>query len=134
MVDAIPYPDRYETHMALAMEKKAKWVESLLGPTEAEYEHFKMEMHRQEGALLALRNLMGVEAVKTALAPMGDSKALHEAIGAVIAAGEQNLNGLANKTGALAARINHMKGAHETNQFWRREYVWGFQDPETPGV
>ena len=107
--DPTPYPDRYETHLALTFEKKFKWLEGAVGHMEPQYEELKAELHRWEGRLLASRHLGA------------DVKMIQEC--------ETNLINMGRQLGALAANINQLKGELSATQFYRRMYVWGMTEP-----
>ena len=107
--DPTPYPDRYETNLALTLEKKFKWLEGAIGQLEPQYDDLKAEVHRQEGRLVTLRQLGG------------DAKVIQET--------EHTLIGQGRHLGGLAANINQLKGEMSATQFYRRMYVWGMMEP-----
>ncbi len=120
--DLNPYPDRYETHLALTLEKKHKWLGDILAQQEPRYEGMKADLYRQEGALLCLRNIMSQHQGKSVtLTPEDMQKEL--------AAGEGKLGELNAALGQMAANINHLKGEQSATQYYRRQYVWGVTDP-----
>ena len=112
--DPAPYPDRYERHLALTFEKKVKWISSNLGGMEVDYEGLKAEVHRQEGRLLALRSL-------TVLPTPEELQECERVL-------------IANNTrlGQVACNINTLKGELGATQYYQRQYVWGFKDPDGP--
>lgn len=113
--DPTPYPDRYETHLALTFEKKAKWLAGALGQLEPQFEELRAESHRTEGRLLYGREL-GAPAEK-----------LQEL--------EGNLIGMHRQIGNIAANINQLKGELNATNYYRRMYVWGVSDPQDiPGL
>lgn len=107
--DPAPYPDRYETNMALTLERKKKYIESILGQAEPEYEGTRVEMSRKEGELLTLRRLS---------VPAED-----------IGKCEQELMGFNSRMGQLAANINHLKGEQAAINYLYQRYVVGMNDP-----
>ena len=106
--DPAPYPDRYETHLALTLEKKHKWLESAVAQMEPQYDDLKAEVHRLEGRLLALREIGA------------DAKAIEETEAALVANNRQ--------LGHLACNVNQLKGEMNATQFYRRMYVWGMTE------
>lgn len=109
MRDPSPYPDRYETHLALTFERKRKFIAHMLSQAEPEYESLRMDVYRKEGELLALRRL-GVSQEN-------------------MAEGEKQLIQANMKLGSLAANINHLKGEQSATDYYYRMYIVGLADP-----
>lgn len=107
--DLSPYPDRYESHLALTLEKKFNWLGEMIAKAEGDFQVAKMNAHRTEGALLMLRQ-EGADQEK-------------------IQQGENELNRLNDVVGQLAANINHLKGERSATQYYRRMYCWGMLEP-----
>lgn len=107
--DLNPYPDRYETHLALTFEKKRIWLSNLLAQKEPEYENLRLEVYRQEGRLLTMREY-GAE----------PEKMVEE---------EKKLIVLNTQLGQAVAGINQLKGEKSATEFYQRMYVWGFNEP-----
>src|SRR3990167_85995 len=105
--DPAPYPDRYETLLALTLEKKVKWIQHHLGQMEPQYEDMKADIHRQEGRLMTLREFNG------------PADKLHEV--------EQALMGNNRLLGQMACNINQLKGEVGATQFYQRMFVWGMK-------
>ena len=103
------YPDRYEHHLALTLERKLKWLELQVGRVEGEYDNQRAEMYRAEGRLLAMRG-MGAPAEQAV-----------EAEKVLIAANQ--------RVGQLAANLNHLKGEQSATVYYRRMYCMGIHDP-----
>jgi hypothetical protein len=122
MRDLNPYPDRYETHLALTLEKKHKWLGNIIAQKEPEYENLKADLHRQEGALLCIRNIVARAGGKEiTLKP--------EELAEEMKGGEAHLNKINQNLGQAAANINHLKGEQSATQYYRRMYCWGVTDP-----
>ncbi|HDZ73707.1 MAG TPA: hypothetical protein ENH55_13260 [Aurantimonas coralicida] len=107
--DPAPYPDRWETHLALTLEKKAKWIDEMIQKQQPEYDALSAEVHRQEGKLLTMR--------------------AYEAEAKDIEEGERVLIANNARLGQIAANINQLKGELSATQFYRRMYVWGMVEP-----
>lgn len=108
--DINPYPDRYETHLAMTLEKKHAWLTQAIGQLEPQIEAVKAEFYRQEGANICMQS-MG--------APENDMKK-----------GQEHLNNLNAQLASMTANLHHLRGEQGATQFYRRMYVWGFTDPE----
>jgi len=108
--DVNPYPDRYETHLALTLEKKYKWLEGAVEHQTQQLEEHKAEGYRWEGRLRTLEDGNGPEELK---------KEAGEKVR------EYNI-----KIAQLTANVNHLKGEKSATQFYRRMYVWGMIDPD----
>ena len=127
MRDLTPYPDRYETHLALTLERKHKWLTEMLKKTEPEYEKKKLDVFRTEGALLMMRKLAGLSVeMKEKKAKIEDMLAYLEQ---EIPKGEQELVNRNSELGVTAANINRLKGELDATQFYRRMYCWGMIEP-----
>src|SRR3990167_6737485 len=111
--DPMPYPDRYETHLALTFEKKAKWLQSALNQLEPQFDELRADSHRTEGRLLACREMGGAVEKLQAL--------------------EQHLIWLHRQIGNVAANINQLKGELNATKFYQRMYVWGVRDGHEMG-
>lgn len=122
MRDLNPYPDRYETHLALTFEKKHKWLSGILAQQEPQYENLKADLHRQEGAILCIRNIVARGAGK-------DVTLTPDELAGEMKGGEARLEQLNRELGQAAANINHLKGEQAATQYYRRMYVWGVTDP-----
>ena len=122
MRDLNPYPDRYETHLALTLEKKHKWLGGIIAQQEPQYENLKADLHRQEGALLCIRNIVARAGGK-------DITLKPEELAAEMKGGEAHLNKINQELGQAAANINHLKGEQSATQYYRRMYCWGVTDP-----
>ena len=104
-----PYPDRYEHHLALTLERKLKYLEQMVGKVEGEYDAQRAEMYRAEGRLLTLR-ACNVPAEQAAEA-------------------EKILIACNQRVGQLAANVNHLKGEQSATVYYRRMYCMGIHDP-----
>jgi len=120
--DLNPYPDRYETHLALTLEKKHDYLAHLLRSQEPEYEGQKMMVFRTEGVLLRTRELMDLAAKDPN--ELGKQLSPEKAQEIEKVLGQHN-----DKLGALAANINHLKGEQSATQYYRRMYCWGMLEP-----
>lgn len=107
-----PYPDRYETHFALATQRKIEWLRNAIGTMEREYEKTRDEVHRIEGRLLTLREMTAPPDLI-----QQNENALMEANG---------------KLGNVAANVNTLKGELGSTEYWRRMFVFEPRDPDTP--
>ena len=107
--DLNPYPDRYETHLALTFEKKRKWIDHMVAEREAQFEGMRLEQFRLEGRLLLFRE--------------------QGAPPEVIAENEQRLIQINRDVGNLAAGVNQLKGERSATEFYQRMYVWGMMEP-----
>lgn len=107
--DLTPYPDRYETNMALTFEKKYNWLSDMIAKMEADYENMRLQLFRSEGALLMLRKM---------------ERSVEE-----IQQGENEVGGLNHKVGQMAANINQLKGERNATQYYRRMWCWGMLEP-----
>jgi len=113
MRDPNPYPDRYETHLALTLERKKKWLEHVLAEKTVQFEALKTEMYRREGAVIALRDRgASPEEMKVA---------------------ENRLLEVSNQVGPMAAQINHIQGELSATDYYRRMYLMGLHDPHELG-
>lgn len=108
--DPTPYPDRYETHLALTLEKKRKWLQQNIAGMEGQYESCKAEVHRKEGGLLTLK------------ATEADPERLKKA--------EEALLQVNIRLGQLAANVNQLKGELAATEFYYRLYVTGLNEPQ----
>jgi hypothetical protein len=109
--DISPYPDRYETHLALTLEKKHQWLSGAIGQLEPQLEAARMDQYRQEGAILAMKSMQAPEEhIKKA---------------------EENLQQINARYASIGANMNHLKGELSATQFYRRMYVWGVVDPDS---
>ena len=107
--DLSPYPDRYETHLALTFEKKKKWLNDLLSRAEPENEAVKRELYRTEGVVMAMRELT---------APPER-----------IADAEKRLLEFNQHMANSNANVNHLKGERAATEYYQRMYVWGMTEP-----
>lgn len=114
--DLNPYPDRYETHLALTFEKKKGWLGELIGQKEGEVENIRAQVSRIEGQLLLSRD---TDAMKKILdAPEESSKQLE----GQVAEGMRHLN-------QAVAHLHHLRGEQTATEYFQRMYVWGMQEP-----
>ncbi len=112
--DINPYPDCYETHLALTLEKKANWLEHTLRQADSEYETAKADVSRIEGAILSMEQCLA------------DPKKLNpEEIEAL----RQRLVTANHRVGDIAANINQLKGEKSATHYYRRMYVFNMMDP-----
>lgn len=114
--DLNPYPDRYETHLALTFEKKKKWIDNLIAQKEPELDGLKAELARLEGQLLFCRDK---ESLKRALDKPQE----------LVAQLEQRLLQLQHHIHQAAAHINHLKGERSATDYYQRMYVFGMLEP-----
>jgi len=63
--DPAPYPDRYETHLALIVEKKIHWLKHNCGEAQKEQGTTLAEVHRKEAELILTRNREGATPEET---------------------------------------------------------------------
>src|SRR5690606_37156903 len=106
----------------LTLEKKHKWLGDIIAQKEPQYENLKADLHRQEGALLCIRNSASRAGGKEiTLKP--------EELDAEMKGGEARLGQLSQNLGQAAANINHLKGEQAATQYYRRMYCWGVTDP-----
>lgn len=127
--DLSPYPDRYETHLAQTFEKKFNWLTHQMGQIEPQYEGSRMETYRTEGALLMMRKILGLAAEAKAKDGACALDGLVKRIEGDLPTGEQELAQLNQRTGELAANVNHLKGELSATQFYRRMYTYNFTEP-----
>lgn len=114
--DLNPYPDRYETHLALTFEKKVKWIDSLLAQKEPEIDHIRAEFARLEGQLLLCRD---PDTMKKIL----DNP--QQAAGEL----EQRLVQIQRHLNQNIATFHHLKGEKSATEYYQRMYVSGMQEP-----
>lgn len=107
--DLNPYPDRYETILALTYEKKAKWLDQLIAQTRAEAEQKHAHAQRIEGALLKLRELNAGQQM--------------------LAEGEQEFIRMQQECDAIKARFHHLEGERSAVAYFQRMFTWGMFDP-----
>ena len=122
--DVTPYPDRYETLLALTFEKKRSWLQHVLAENEPEYEGLIMMTHRTEGVLLRQRELMELasadpEEFQKQLSP---EKALEF---------EKALAQYNEQQGQMASQINHLKGELNATEYYQRTFVFNMVDPDS---
>lgn len=108
--DIRPYPDKFETHLALTLEKKHAWLGNAVTQTENDLEAHKAEGYRWEGKLSALQ----------------EGKAPEELIKEAQGKAEE----YRQKIMQIAANLNHLRGERSATQYYRRMYVWGVTDPD----
>ena len=112
--DINPYPDCYETHLALTLEKKAAWLDTMLKQAEPEHQAAMADVSRIEGAIMTLEQVVA-----------DPSKAKPEEIEGL----KRQLVTANSKVGQLTANINHLKGEKSATQYYRRMYVFNMMDP-----
>ena len=113
--DLNPYPDRYETFLALTYEKKLKLLNGLIAQCEQEVEGRRMMLHRIEGALLKVRE------IKTAHPESVDDQ--------MMAAGEAELNKTSAEFFSLRTRLDQLRGEKSATEYYQRMFTWGMFDP-----
>lgn len=113
--DLNPYPDRYETHLALTYEKKLKLLSNLISQAEQEIEGRRMMLCRIEGAILKLRE---VETAKPG--------SINQEI---ITTGEQELGRLRGEFDLAFSRLHQLRGERSATEYYQRMYVWGMLSP-----
>ncbi len=121
--DLNPYPDRYETHLALTYEKKLKLLNGLRGQIEADMEGKRMMLHRTEGALMKLQEIAGV------IAGMGATPEMVKVFEDQLAAGNAQLPQLQTEFLAMRDRSNQLNGEKNATEFYQRMFTWGMFDP-----
>ena len=107
------YPDKYETHLALVMEKKKAWLNHNLQVGNGVHADALAELYRKEGSLLALRS--------------------QKATAEVIQTCEGELVAANQKMVQVAAQNNQLTGELSTLDYLYRMYVTGMKQPEDPG-
>lgn len=112
-----PYPNRYETHLALVMEKKDAHLNGIIERQTAEYEGLRTEVSRAEGAFLALKQISENPNHKP-----DDLKAM-------MADFEKRMHDMNHHLQAATANLNHMKGEKSATEYYRRMYTCGMVDP-----
>lgn len=121
-VSARPYPDKFETRLALTLEKKAGWLAQLVADAEPRYDAVRLEANRTEGRLLQIRE------IKALPFPFHDE---FKKWADDQEAGLQNhLNGMSVEVKRAAESIAHLKGEKSATQFYRRTFVWGEVEPD----
>jgi len=109
--DPAPYPDRYETQLALTLEKKRKWIGEMIADVDPKLETLKMEVYRQEGLCISLK-ARGVPEEE-------------------LTAAEARLVGLNGHLGNAIAHINQLRGELGATEFYYKQFVVGLQDPDS---
>ena len=112
--DLTPYPERYETHFALATERKTRFLDSMIGQAETELRQQQAELNRIEGAMFMLKKLM-----------IEDRKATDEDIKIA----EKDLVGLHQRVADVAGQLSHLRGERSATMYYRRMYCWGMVEP-----
>ena len=111
--DPNPYPDRYETHLALTLEKKQKWLEGVLAENTRKYEEARITLYRREGVAMSIREAgASLEAIEKAERELLESSGL---------------------VSQLSAQINHINGELSATGYYRRMYMMGLHDPDELG-
>lgn len=107
--DLNPYPDRYETHLALTYEKKIKLLESLHNQCRIELDAKRTHAVRIEGALMKMRELnAGQELLK---------------------GGEEEFIRTQADANSFEARLHQLEGELSATKYFQRMYTWGMFDP-----
>lgn len=114
--DLNPYPDRYETHMALTFEKKRHWIEQLIMQKEPEIAGIRSELARLEGQLLLLRDPDNIKKIL---------EDLPTHLGQI----EQKLMQVTHQIAQGQANLDHLKGEKTATEYYQRMYVFGMQEP-----
>lgn len=107
--DLTPYPDRYETNLALHLQSKKEWLEQQLGTNSPQYESLKASVHRYEGHVLTARETEQ---------PPEKIAELEEALL------KQNI-----ELNGLLGTINQLNGELGAIKHIQRMFVWGMSDP-----
>lgn len=107
--DLTPYPDRYETHFALTLEQKKKFLEGQSSQARSEMESAKAEVHRWEGRVLMSHEL--------------------GATPEQIAEAEKKLLNHNIRLGDLNNQVQQLSGELGATQYYQRMFVWGMTDP-----
>ncbi len=109
-----PYPDRFETSLALNLEAKAKYLDALIGQTGAEFDGLRGEVYRSEGRVLMLREL-------TAHFPIPPEQ---------IQSTERTLIETNAKFAGVQNRLLQLQGERGGIEHVRRLWVYNGLDPE----
>ncbi len=136
--DLNPYPDRYETLLALTYEKKLKLLAGLMGQCESEMEGKRMMLHRIEGAIMKLQEMAG-RVQTTAIALKASNPELVTAIDALgvklgemlseqIGAGQNELGGITGEFHSLRDRFHQLRGEKSASEYYQRMFTWGMFD------
>ncbi len=108
--DLTPYPERYETNLALYLESKYTWLAEQLGQARPRYDSKKAEVHRNEGFVLQARE-------------DGASDEKITELEALLLSNNIELGNMSNQ-------VQQLQGEQAAIQHIRRMYVWGFEDPD----
>lgn len=107
--DLNPYPDRYETHLALTYEKKIKLLETLLNQCRLELDAKRTHAVRVEGALMKMREMnAGQEIMKP---------------------GEEEYVRVQQEAQSFENRFHQLEGELSATRYFQRMYTWGMFDP-----
>ena len=119
--DPLPYPDRYETHMSLTLERKVAWLEAASRDVQAQHQEVLMMAHRVEGALMKVRQYHErlVKGEPLTVATLEEE----------IKAGEGELQNYIRHEHQGQANLNHLKGELSGLRFAQRMWVFGTVDP-----
>lgn len=109
--DPTPYPDRYETEFALALQMRLERGNAMLNQMKNEHDAIAADQYRMEGRIAMLRELGGEGPEETARALEVKHRELLE------------------KLGNVAARINSLSGEMGAINFIRQRYVISLHDP-----
>jgi hypothetical protein len=112
--DLKPYPDRFETHLALTFEKKIKWLDHILSTNEPEYQRMSADYYRTEGALIILRRLAAGETLNAE---------------EMVAQGDREMQQIGGRRTAVWDSIQQLKGEKGATEYYQRMFIWGTQDP-----
>lgn len=118
--DLRPYPNRYETHFALVCEKKAAQLTDFSARAEQERASALMQVHRIEGALIKIPELVAAGHLM-----WKDPKAGEVAM----SEGQQQLQAMMQNYQAIHNRSHEITGELNATRFWQRMYVWTGLDP-----
>lgn len=124
--DLNPYPDRYETHLALTYQKKLEWIAEMDKRAEAQLDGVRMQVHRLEGAIFKMRQFQHeLSQLKT----MEEVAAYLAAMPEKIQVGEKEHAEAMQAFMSTFASVHHMKGESQAIQYFQRMFVWGMRDP-----
>lgn len=124
--DLNPYPDRYETHLALTYQKKREWIGEMEKRADQQQDAIKMQVHRLEGAIFKMRQF---HAEISALKDPEEIKKYIDEIPSKIQVGEKEHSEALNAFMSTFASLHHMKGEKAAVEYFERMYVWGMKDP-----
>lgn len=107
--DLTPYPDRYETHLSHAFEKKQKLLGAMIPQAEAEYENTRLVAGRIEGAIIKMREF---EAIGNRVREMAEKTGIILSETARFLAISDPSHPIAQMIGQVTAMAEELKGVH----------------------